>query len=129
MTSLDASPEEVASRDEVLGRVLDAIRSNRTIRLPAFDSAHDKPGLVALQSVGIEPNPFGGKVGPFRYQFEGEEDLLHLIVSRTHAQDLSVEEAQGVVRFLLPNISPGLIWCKPGKLTQHFYLGHDELLR
>ena len=46
----------------------------------------------------LEPNDFAGTLGPFRYQFEGEEDLLHLMVTADGAP-LSVADAQRVVAF------------------------------
>jgi hypothetical protein len=120
---------EIRQRDEVLTSILGAIEEGVTIRLPPFDPelSQASPGF-ALQSVGIEPNAYGGTVGPFRYQFEGEEDLLHLIVTRLDGAVLSPEEGQGVARFLLPNVEPGLVWLKPGTVTQHFYVGHDDLV-
>ena len=71
---------------------------------------------------------FAGEVAEYTYSFEGEDDLLHVAISRKDRQPLAVEEAQEVMHFLLPNIAPGLIWIKPGTKEQHFYLGHDELL-
>ncbi len=121
--------DELARRDAVVRAILHSIRSNETIRLPDFDPALSRGSdRFALHSVGIEPNTFGGTVGNFRYQFEGEEDLLHLIVTRKDGAALIPEEAQAVANFLLPNVAPGLIWLKPGTVTQHLYVGHDELL-
>lgn len=65
----------------------------------------------------------------YRYQFEGEEDLLHLIVTRIDSGKITPAEGQQVVSFLLPNLPTALLWLKPGEYTQHFYCGHDELLR
>jgi hypothetical protein len=86
-------------------------------------------GQYALLSVGIEDNAFGGNVADYRYQFEGEEDLLHLIVTGREGQLLTPQEGQRVASFLLPDVSPALIWLRPGEYSQHFYVGHDELTR
>jgi hypothetical protein len=100
------------------------------IKLPDFDPTVSRgSGDFALTTVGIEPNDFGGRVGPYRYQFEGEEDLLHLIVTRLDGEPLSVEEGRDVAGFLLPEVEPGLLWLRPGQASQHFYLAHDELVR
>lgn len=121
------TPEERLQRDAVFGAVIDCIRRDVKIRLPEFDGS-GPGGEFALQSVGCEPNPFGGEVGPFRYQFEGEDDLLHLMVLRKDGGEVSPEEAQHVASFLLPDLPSALIWLKPGVFSQHFYFGHDELL-
>jgi hypothetical protein len=122
--------EELARRGQVMVRVLEEIRAGRAIRLPDFDPAFSRPSdQFALQSVGLEPNDFGGAVGAYRYQFEGEEDLLHLIVTRLDGESITVAEGQAVAAFLLPDVPPALIWLRPGELSQHFYVGHDELLR
>ncbi|MBS1719873.1 MAG: hypothetical protein JST35_05445 [Armatimonadetes bacterium] len=126
---LIAADNEQARRREVLSRILDDVRENRTIKLPDFDpDLSQSGGLTAFQSVGIEPNPYGGTVGDFRYQFEGEEDLLHLIITQVRGEALTPEEGQEVVSYLLRGVPPALIWIKPGQFTQHFYFGHDELL-
>lgn len=123
------SPEESTRRAEILRAILGAIGSATMIKLPAFDRS------LALESdvrrvalVGLEPNAYGGTLGEFRYQFEGEEDLLHLFVMRLDGEELSVQEAQRVAGWLLAGVSPGLIWLKPGKVSQHFYVGHDLLV-
>lgn len=127
--SLHPTAPESARAVEVFEAILDCVRRDEAIKLPPFDASQSQPAEhVALQSVGIEPNPFGGRVGDYRYQFEGEEDLLHLIVTRNDGAELTPEEAQQVAGFLLPNVPPAVIWLKPGQFTQHFYVGHDELL-
>jgi hypothetical protein len=121
---------EIARRDQVIDSLLEHIRSDRRIFLPPFDPEISRPSdQFALHSVGMEPNEFGGTAGDFRYQFEGEEDLLHLIVTRQDGGALSPEEAQRVAAFLLPGFPASLMWLKPGEFTQHFYFGHDELLK
>jgi len=126
---LDPSTEEIQRRNAVIDRVLSFVRENRTIKLPAFDPNVDRPDdQFALLSVGIEPNDFSGTVGDFRYQFEGEEDLLHLMITRQERLPLSVEESQAVAEFLYRGVAPALVWLRPGEFSQHFYVGHDDLL-
>jgi hypothetical protein len=119
---------ETAARDAVLSAVIEATRADQTVRLPDFDPARDRASVSALASVGVEPNAFGAAVGDFRYQFEGEEDLLHLFVARLDGGALSAEEGRAVAAFVLAGVEPGLVWFKPGTLTQHFYVGHDDVL-
>jgi hypothetical protein len=76
----------------------------------------------------VEPNPYSGTCGPFRYQFEGEEDLLHLIVTRHDGEPISPREGQEVASFVLEGLPTAMIWLRPGEYSQHFYFGHDELL-
>jgi hypothetical protein len=129
MSRIQPNADETARRDAVMGAILEHVAENRTIRLPDFDPAQSRPSdTFALVSVGIEKNDFGGTVSKYRYQFEGEEDLLHLIVTRTDGTPLRPEEGQAVVSFLLPTLPQALIWLKPGELSQHFYCGHDHLL-
>lgn len=123
------SDAEIARRDEVRRSIEDCTIQNITIKLPPFDRELSRPGAVALHSVGIEPNQFSGTFAEFRYQFEGEEDLLHLIVTRQDGQPLLPEHGQAVLRFVLPDVPEALIWFKPGEFSQHFYVGHDELLK
>lgn len=127
--ALDAHPEEKSRRDFVVGSVLEAVRADQKILLPHFDAELSRPGPVAPVAAGLEPNSYGGTVGIFRYQFEGEDDLLHLMVVRLDQTALSVEEAQAVFTWLLPDLPSGLVWVRPGEYSQHFYFGHDELLR
>jgi hypothetical protein len=124
-----ASDADRLRRAEVMGAILEHIRANRIIKLPPFDPALSQASSeFALQSVGIEPNPFGGTVGPYRYQLEGEEDLLHLIVTRLDSGPLEPSEGQAVASFLFQGVAPALIWLKPGEFSQHFYVGHDDLV-
>ena len=126
---MTATEQEAQTRQAVLTAIIDHIKTNRVIKLPEFDPQTSRPGeQYALTSVGIEPNAFGGSVGEFRYQFEGEEDLLHLIVTRESGEKITVEEAQEVAAWLLPELPPALVWLKPGAYSQHFYLAHDHLL-
>ncbi|HWA82788.1 MAG TPA: hypothetical protein VG820_05115 [Fimbriimonadaceae bacterium] len=124
---IQPTEQEQANRDAVMARILECIRTDQRIKLPPFDPARSPHGGdFALQA--IEDNDFSGLVGPYRYQFEGEDDLLHLYVIRSDSARLSPEEARGVVAFLLPDLPPALIWLRPGEFSQHFYFGHDELV-
>lgn len=126
---LSPTSEEALARRQVLETILEHVRSDRRIFLPPFDPALSRPSdQFALQSVGLEPNDFGGTVGAYRYQFEGEEDLLHLVVTRTDGGALTPVEGQRVAAYLLQGLPESLVWLKPGEYTQHFYFGHDELL-
>ena len=125
---MSPTPAERDRRDEIARRVLDHIAQGRRIALPPFDSRVSRPSdQFALVNVGMEPNDFAGTADGFRYQFEGEEDLLHLIVTADGAS-LSVSQGQAVAAFVLAGVSPALIWLKPGELSQHFYVGHDDLV-
>lgn len=126
MMHLVPQEAEVSQRDAVIAALLAAIRTDTRIMLPKAESLTGSE--VALMRAGEEPNPYGGTIGEFRYQFEGEDDLLHLMVVRQNYEPLTPEEGQVVAAFLLPELPPALIWLKPGTLTQNFYFGHDELL-
>lgn len=125
--SLKPNPMEQARRNEVMKRIISDSKAGKTIKLPDFDPNLSKPAESALLTVGQMPNPFNGTIGPFRYQFEGEEDLLHLIVTRIDEEILTPENGQWVASFLLNGVPPALIWLKPGRFSQHFYVGHDDL--
>lgn len=121
---LDPTSTEVAQRDKVIEQVRLAVNAGERIMLPTGPAADPSDGPdIAMVRAGEEPNLHGGHVGPYRYQFEGEDDLLHVMVVRQDYDPLTPEEAQQVVRFLLPDAIPGLIWLKPGTISQHFYLG------
>ncbi|MBX3111505.1 MAG: hypothetical protein KF857_05800 [Fimbriimonadaceae bacterium] len=127
--SFNPDGEDVARRDEVVAALLAAVRNLETVKLPAFDPELSVPEEhAALLAVGSEPNPFGGHAGEFRYQLEGEDDLLHLIVSRIDGGEVPVEDAQAVAAFVWPDVPRGLVWAKPGTRSHHFYIGHDVLL-
>ena len=115
-------------REAVVRRVLRYIEEGRRITLPPFDPLLARPSdRFALVNVGLEPNDFAGGFGRFRYQFEGEEDLLHLIVTAAEG-GVTVAEGQRVASFVLAGVPTALIWLRPGELSQHFYVGHDDLV-
>lgn len=122
------TPEETAKRSEIIGHLVRLIEQNRTVKLPAFDPERSaaKPEFP-FATVGLEANPLGGSVGEYRYQFEGEEDLLHLVVMRIDQQALSPAEGVSVGEFVLNGIPKGLIRFRPGDVSQHFFLGHENL--
>lgn len=110
-------------------RILEYVRQDRRITLPVFDPSLDRPtDQFALLSIGLEPNDFSGTLGDFRYQFEGEEDLLHLIVTRFDQGPLTTAAGHEVAGFVLRGMPSALIWLRPGEYSQHFYFGHDDLL-
>ncbi len=126
---LQPTVEEQARRNEVMQRILEFVEVNRTIKLPPFDRTLSRPSdHYALISVGLENNEFSGGVGEFRYQFEGEEDLLHLIITHKEGETLTPESGQAVAAFVLKGVPTALIWLKPGQYSQHFYFGHDDLI-
>lgn len=112
-------------RDEVLGRIREAVCNNQVIRLPRTAALEGREPLLAMATA---EDAYGGGCGDYRYLFEGEDDLLHVVVMRADGAPCSAEEAQRVIAWLLPDVPPGLIWIKPGSQTQHFYLGHDILV-
>jgi hypothetical protein len=125
---MNLSEADRERRDEVMRRVLAFIAENRRITLPPFDPSVARPSdRFALVNVGLEPNDFAGTADRFRYQFEGEEDLLHLIVTATEGE-VTVKDGQAVASFVLAGVPTALVWLKPGELSQHFYVGHDDLV-
>lgn len=109
--------------------VLEYIRDGKTIKLPDFDPQLSRPSdRFALLSVGLEANEFSGVLGDFRYQFEGEEDLLHLMVTRQDGAPLTPTEGQAAAGVILKGVPPALIHFKPGEYSQHFYFGHEDLI-
>lgn len=126
---LEPTDSERQRRDEVVQAVLASIQSGERIKLPAFDAASATGADFALHTIASEGGRFGGAVGPFLYQIEGEEDLLHVIVVRGDGGNLTPEEGQRVMGFLFPGLPSSLVWLKPGERSQHFYFGHDELVR
>jgi len=120
----------IERRNQVIASLLEAIADNRTIKLPAFDpDLPQNPLANTVALIGLEPNDFCGTVGEMRYQFEGEEDLLHMIVTRIDGQRLSPKEAQQVAALLYDGIPVALIRLHPGEFSQHFYIGHDDVER
>lgn len=118
--------DERARRRGVLARLIAAVRQSDRIPVPP-----PNPSLPAhLAALGsVDPTtPFAGSLGPFVYQFEGEDDLLHLLVARADGEPLSMEDAQPVVSFVVPMVPPSLMWVKPGVRSQHFYFGHEAIL-
>lgn len=123
---IEPTAAEFARRDAILVRIQESVAAGVAIKLPPYVPGRDASAPFAL--VGIEPNDFGGSVGPFRYQFEGEDDLLHLFVTRLDAGPIEPREGQFVAQFALKNLSFGLVWFRPGHYSQHFYCGHDDLV-
>lgn len=126
MSAPPPTDRERTRRDEVLARLVLAVRRGDRVPVPPPNPALPAH-LAALGSVDPD-TPFAGSLGPFVYQFEGEDDLLHLLVARHDGAPLSMEDAQPVVSFVLPMLPPSLMWVKPGRLSQHFYFGHEAIL-
>ena len=128
--SLPQPTEQESKRKQlVLGKILEHIESSTTIRLPDFSP--DRPSEskdLAMFAVAMEPNEFNGSRGEFQYQFEGEDDLLHLMVLKKNGEAFPPETAQIIAAWLFEGIPPALIWIKPGVRSHHFYVGHDELI-
>lgn len=78
---------------------------------------------------GNSINPFAGTAGLYEYVFEGEDDLLHIAVTRIDHGAITPEEGQCIISWLLPGMPAGLIWIRPGEYSQHFYCGHDDLVK
>lgn len=104
---LHATAEEEAHRDAVVTRIREYTASGKTIRL---DRSSDD---------------FVGRLGPYCYLFEGEEDLLHLEIRRADGGILEPESTGEVARYLLGNVPEAMIWMKPGERAHHYFLGQD----
>ena len=121
---------EIAQRNCVMAKILDCTRTETRIKLPVFDPQRERPSdQFALINVGLEANDFGGTISTYRYQFEGEEDLLHLMITSIDQGPVTTAESHEVASIILHGVPSALIWLKPGEFSQHFYVGHDELLK
>lgn len=110
-----ATSDEQTRRREVLARVIQCIESSTPIPFLEFYE-------------GSEPSSFAGSVDCFSYQFEGEEDLLHLIVSPLEGSPITAELGLAVAAYVLRGIPLSLVHLRPGEQSVHFYVGHDHLL-
>lgn len=70
---------------------------------------------------------YGTVLGEYRAQFEGEDDLLHLSITRVDGKPISHEEAQQVADLFFHRVPKGLIQCRPAQYSVHYYIGHDLL--
>lgn len=114
MTRLEPSPEELAKLESVRNSLRDAIQVGT---------------MIPFETLPDTECRFVGHVAEFRYQFEGEEDLLHLIVERCDKGALTPEEGQAVAGFVLNGMNLGLVRLTPGHHSQHFYFGHEDLMQ
>ncbi|MFN3729584.1 MAG: hypothetical protein ACK4XJ_07715 [Fimbriimonadaceae bacterium] len=125
----EPTDSEQAQLAAIRRAICSAVEAGETIRLPEFDPSQSRPSpLGAMVSVGIEPNRFGGTWGEYRYQFEGEEDLLHLMIVRLDGSMIDIDQASAVAMHLLSPLPPTLTWIKPAAHSHHVYVGHDDLI-
>ncbi len=103
------------SVENVLESIVEAIQNNKRISMPVLYS--------------LETSPYEGILEGHQYFFEGEEDLLHLVLTRQDHSKIELNKAMTLARKILDGVPPALIWMKPGQYSCHFYLGHDELLK
>jgi len=68
---------------------------------------------------------YGATLGNFRVQFEGEDDLLHLAITRTDDGEVSHREAQTIADAFFHRVPKGLIQCRPAVYSVHYYIAHD----
>ncbi|MCW5933233.1 MAG: hypothetical protein KIT45_02905 [Fimbriimonadia bacterium] len=94
----------------ILQSVLEDIEANRTISLNHADR-------------------YGGVLGDYKVQFEGEDDLLHCSVQRVDQSPLDVEQAHRVVEPFFGCCPKGLVWFQPAEFSAHYFIGHDDFLR
>ncbi len=72
---------------------------------------------------------YGGAIGDYWVQFEGEDDLLHCIVRRQDGNPITLDEAHRLVEPFFGAMPKGLVWCKPAETSVHYYVGHDQFLQ
>lgn len=125
---LHPTPTEQDQRNQVISTLISYTQKNQLIGLPRYKEGESVSAHYALQTIALQQNPFGGSIGDYLYQFEGEEDLLHLMITRRDESLIEVNEAREVASFLLKGMPWALIWLRPGEYSQHFYFGHDDLV-
>jgi|YNPMSStandDraft_1061717.scaffolds.fasta_scaffold33304_2 hypothetical protein len=72
---------------------------------------------------------YGTSLGDFRVQFEGEDDLLHLSITRRDGDRISHEEAQRIADLFFHGVPKGLVYSRPAEYSVHYYIAHDILVK
>ncbi len=72
---------------------------------------------------------YGMNIGEYRVQFEGEDDLLHLSITRLDSGPINWLEAREMSALFLAGIPETMIFAKPARHSAHFYLPHDVFLQ
>lgn len=72
---------------------------------------------------------YGGVIGEYAVQFEGEDDLLHCSVKRTDGKPIETTEAHAAVEPFFGCCPKGLVWFHPAEFSFHYYIGHDDFLQ
>lgn len=68
---------------------------------------------------------YGATLGEYRVQFEGEDDLLHLSITRVDGGRVSHQEAQALADLFFHDVPKGLVQCHPAEYSVHYYIAHD----
>ncbi|MCS7310251.1 MAG: hypothetical protein NZ741_08535 [Armatimonadetes bacterium] len=68
---------------------------------------------------------YGATLGEYRVQFEGEDDLLHLSITRVDGGRMTHDEAQQLADLFFHAVPKGLIQCLPAEHSVHYYIAHD----
>lgn len=71
---------------------------------------------------------YGATLGDFRVQFEGEDDLLHLAITRVDGRPISHEHAQSIAEAFFHAVPKGLIQCRPATYSVHYYIAHETFV-
>lgn len=129
---LSSDPESCGERARVWSALVGYLEDDRKVPFPRPPS--DPPGATfdprrGFPSPGVLTGPFGGVIEGHRFVFEGEDDLLHLILMRTDGAPLEREPALEVAEFLTEGVPKSMKWLRLGPTSLSLYLGHDLLLQ
>ncbi len=129
MTTIDLLRDEQEHISVVLEKIKEYTLQNKPIRIPRLNCVEKSHGSeMAYLTDWTQISEFAGSIGEYQFLFEGEDDLLHLVILRKDLQPISVEDARRIVEKIMPDVPTAKIWLSPGIFTQHFYVGHDELI-
>jgi len=102
--------KELTSEHPEVRRILQAIIADTRAGVPILLSRRER---------------YGATLGDFRVQFEGEDDLLHLSITRVDGGCVAHEEAQRIADLFFHAVPKGLIQCRPADYSVHYYVAHD----
>lgn len=71
---------------------------------------------------------YSAVLGHFRVLFEGEDDLLHLSITRVDGNKISHDDAQRIANLFFQGVPKGLIYARPAEYSVHYYVAHDLLV-